>query len=86
VSTGRPESATASQVTSKKESKMEDKGNNRAQDIRIENFDVAYGNRCVQGCYFMLFFFSGYRCASTYIFSLKLFLIVSPNYSLNIDQ
>lgn len=55
VTTGRPESATASQVTSKKESKMEDKGNNRAQDIRIENFDVAYGNRCVQGCYFVLF-------------------------------
>ncbi|PSN29328.1 ATP-binding cassette sub-family F member 3 [Blattella germanica] len=41
----RLESATASQVTSKKEAKMEDKGNNRAQDIRIENFDVAYGNR-----------------------------------------
>jgi ATP-binding cassette subfamily F protein 3 len=43
----RLESATASQVTSKKEAKMEDKGNNRAQDIRIENFDVAYGNRSV---------------------------------------
>ncbi|GLH04214.1 Multidrug resistance protein homolog 65 [Gryllus bimaculatus] len=41
----RLESATASQVTSKKEAKMEDKGSNRAQDIRIENFDVAYGNR-----------------------------------------
>ncbi|KAI7815050.1 ABC subfamily F member 3 [Rhyzopertha dominica] len=39
------ESATASQVTSKKESKMEAKGNNRTQDIRIENFDVAYGDR-----------------------------------------
>lgn len=39
------ESATASQVTSKKESKMEAKGNNRAQDIRIENFDIAYGDR-----------------------------------------
>ncbi|XP_067010007.1 ATP-binding cassette sub-family F member 3 [Anabrus simplex] len=39
------EAATASQVTSKKEAKMEDKGSNRAQDIRIENFDVAYGNR-----------------------------------------
>ncbi|XP_063923644.1 ATP-binding cassette sub-family F member 3-like [Zophobas morio] len=33
------------QVTSKKESKMEAKGNNRTQDIRIENFDVAYGYR-----------------------------------------
>ncbi|KAJ9575730.1 hypothetical protein L9F63_007376 [Diploptera punctata] len=41
----RLESATASQVTSKKEAKMEDKGNNRTQDIRIENFDVAYGNK-----------------------------------------
>lgn len=30
---------------------MEDKGNNRVQDIRIENFDVAYGNRCVGVCY-----------------------------------
>ncbi|KAJ3642747.1 hypothetical protein Zmor_025504 [Zophobas morio] len=39
------ETATASQVTSKKESKMEAKGNNRTQDIRIENFDVAYGDR-----------------------------------------
>nr|CAI5831817.1 unnamed protein product [Callosobruchus analis] len=39
------ETATASQVTSKKESKLEAKGNNRTQDIRIENFDVAYGDR-----------------------------------------
>ncbi|KAL1137978.1 hypothetical protein AAG570_009673 [Ranatra chinensis] len=39
------ESATASQVTSKKEAKMEAKGVNRGQDIRIENFDVAYGDR-----------------------------------------
>lgn len=26
---------------------MEAKGNNRTQDIRIENFDIAYGDRCV---------------------------------------
>ncbi|BES96486.1 ATP-Hypothetical protein cassette, subfamily F, member [Nesidiocoris tenuis] len=39
------QSATASQVTSKKESKMEAKGVNRAQDIRIENFDVSYGDK-----------------------------------------
>uniref|UniRef100_A0A1B6LNT8 ATP-binding cassette sub-family F member 3 n=1 Tax=Graphocephala atropunctata TaxID=36148 RepID=A0A1B6LNT8_9HEMI len=39
------ESATASQVTSKKEAKMEAKGNNRAQDIRIDNFDIAYGDK-----------------------------------------
>lgn len=50
VTAVRLESATASQVTSKKEAKMEDKGNNRAQDIRIENFDVAFGNRCVDVC------------------------------------
>ncbi|CAH1406468.1 unnamed protein product [Nezara viridula] len=41
------QSATASQVTNKKEMKMEAKGVNRAQDIRIENFDVAYGDRSV---------------------------------------
>lgn len=39
------QTATASQVTSKKDSKLEARGNNRAQDIRIENFDVAYGDR-----------------------------------------
>lgn len=39
------QTATASQVTSKKDSKLEAKGNNRTQDIRIENFDVAYGDR-----------------------------------------
>ncbi|KAK6620399.1 hypothetical protein RUM44_006800 [Polyplax serrata] len=39
------ESATASQVTSKKEMKMEAKGTNRTLDIRIENFDVAYGDK-----------------------------------------
>lgn len=45
VSNSKMNGATASQVTSKKEAKMEAKGNNRAQDIRIENFDVAYGER-----------------------------------------
>ncbi|XP_075237207.1 ATP-binding cassette sub-family F member 3 [Lycorma delicatula] len=39
------ETATASQATSKKEAKMEAKGSNRTLDIRIENFDVAYGDR-----------------------------------------
>lgn len=84
MSAVRPESATASQVTSKKESKMEDKGNNRAQDIRIENFDVAYGNRCVQGCVVFLFLYIDVQVAaySTSDFSLN----VSPNYSLNINQ
>jgi len=35
-------------VTSKKEAKLEAKGTNRTTDIRIENFDVAYGDRQVQ--------------------------------------
>ncbi|CAG9835609.1 unnamed protein product [Diabrotica balteata] len=39
------QTATASQVTSKKDSKLEAKGTNRTQDIRIENFDVAYGDK-----------------------------------------
>lgn len=40
------ESASASQMTSKKDSRMETKGGvNKTQDIRIENFDVAYGDR-----------------------------------------
>ncbi|XP_044755620.1 uncharacterized protein LOC123314401 isoform X2 [Coccinella septempunctata] len=39
------ETATASQVTSKKESKLEAKGMNKIQDIRIENFDIAYGDK-----------------------------------------
>lgn len=39
--------ASASQVINKKDSKLEAKGNNRAQDIRIENFDIAYGDRSV---------------------------------------
>ncbi|XP_060527981.1 ATP-binding cassette sub-family F member 3 [Cylas formicarius] len=51
------QSATASQVVNKKESKMEAKGNNRAQDIRIENFDIAYGDRVLlQGADLMLAF------------------------------
>lgn len=48
VASNKMDGATASQVTSKKEAKLEAKGNNRAQDIRIENFDVAYGDRYVQ--------------------------------------
>lgn len=50
VANSKSDSATASQVTSKKEAKLEAKGNNRAQDIRIENFDVAYGERYIK-CY-----------------------------------
>lgn len=40
-------SATASQMTSKKESKLEAKGLNRTKDIHIENFDIAYGDRYI---------------------------------------
>ncbi|XP_074030341.1 ATP-binding cassette sub-family F member 3 [Leptinotarsa decemlineata] len=51
------QTASASQVTSKKESKLEAKGNNRTQDIRIENFDVAYGDRVLlQGADIVLAF------------------------------
>ncbi|XP_034949358.1 ATP-binding cassette sub-family F member 3-like [Chelonus insularis] len=40
------ELASASQMMSKKDSRMESKGGtNKTQDIRIENFDVAYGNK-----------------------------------------
>ncbi|KAF7992894.1 hypothetical protein HCN44_005238 [Aphidius gifuensis] len=40
------ESASASQMISKKESRMENKGNtNKTQDIRIENFDISFGDR-----------------------------------------
>lgn len=47
-------SATASQVTSKKESKMEAKGLNRTKDIHIENFDIAYGDRYVSHTYLLV--------------------------------
>lgn len=51
------ETASASQVTSKKENKLEAKGNNRTQDIRIENFDIAYGDRVLlQGADLVLAF------------------------------
>ncbi|CAG9760561.1 unnamed protein product [Ceutorhynchus assimilis] len=39
------QTASASQVINKKDSKLEAKGSNRAQDIRIENFDIAYGDK-----------------------------------------
>lgn len=55
VANTKMDAATASQVTSKKEAKLEAKGNNRAQDIRIENFDVAYGDRYIKYFYKYLF-------------------------------
>jgi ATP-binding cassette, subfamily F, member 3 len=39
------QTASASQVISKKENKLETKGTNRSMDIRIENFDVSFGDR-----------------------------------------
>lgn len=39
------QTASASQVISKKDNLMESKGSNRSMDIRIENFDVSYGNK-----------------------------------------
>lgn len=39
------QAATASQVINKKDSQMESKGTNRSMDIRIENFDVSFGNK-----------------------------------------
>ncbi|XP_044734390.1 ATP-binding cassette sub-family F member 3 [Chrysoperla carnea] len=55
--TPKLEIASASQVTSKKDSKLEAKGTNRTQDIRIENFDVAYGDRVLlQGADLLLAF------------------------------
>lgn len=56
VSNNKMDGATASQVTSKKEAKLEAKGNNRAQDIRIENFDVAYGERYNIYLYIYIFY------------------------------
>lgn len=37
--------ASASQVLSKKDAKVDAKGQSRSQDVRIENFDVAFGDR-----------------------------------------
>ncbi|XP_050080263.1 ATP-binding cassette sub-family F member 3 [Anopheles maculipalpis] len=39
------QTATASQVISKKDNKMESKGTNRSMDIRIDNFDVSFGDK-----------------------------------------
>ncbi|NXS74945.1 ABCF3 protein, partial [Pandion haliaetus] len=39
------EEASASQAASKKESRMESSGKNKSYDVRIENFDVSFGER-----------------------------------------
>jgi len=37
--------ATASQVVSKRDKKAEESGNNNSKDIRLENFDISYGEK-----------------------------------------
>ncbi|XP_029027749.1 ATP-binding cassette sub-family F member 3 [Betta splendens] len=41
------EEASASQASSKKENRVDLSGKNRSYDIRIENFDVSFGERCL---------------------------------------
>lgn len=37
--------ASASQASSKKDNRVDQSGKNRSYDIRIENFDVSFGER-----------------------------------------
>lgn len=39
------EEASASQASSKKDSRADQSGKNRSYDIRIENFDISFGER-----------------------------------------
>lgn len=39
------EEASASQAGSRKESRLESSGKNKSYDVRIENFDVSFGDR-----------------------------------------
>lgn len=39
------EEASASQASSKKDSRVDQSGKSRSYDIRIENFDVSFGER-----------------------------------------
>ncbi|XP_068172766.1 ATP-binding cassette sub-family F member 3 [Antennarius striatus] len=41
------EEASASQANSKKDNRVDQSGKNRSYDIRIENFDVSFGERCL---------------------------------------
>ncbi|CAJ1066383.1 ATP-binding cassette sub-family F member 3 [Xyrichtys novacula] len=41
------EEASASQACSKKDNRVDQSGKNRSYDIRIENFDVSFGERCL---------------------------------------
>lgn len=55
ASSGQDCQASAAQVISKKDTKLVNKSLGRNQDIRIENFDVAYGEKWV-AFYFDMFF------------------------------
>ena len=49
--------ATASQVISKKDTRAEASGNNNSKDIRIENFDISFGEKVLlKGCNLTLTF------------------------------
>ena len=37
--------ATASQAINRKDQKMDESGTSRSSDIRIENFDIAFGDK-----------------------------------------
>ncbi|MEQ2165678.1 hypothetical protein GOODEAATRI_019607, partial [Goodea atripinnis] len=41
------EEASASQASNKKDSRADQSGKNRSYDIRIENFDISFGERCL---------------------------------------
>ncbi|XP_049431527.1 ATP-binding cassette sub-family F member 3 [Epinephelus fuscoguttatus] len=41
------EEASASQASNKKDNRVDQSGKNRSYDIRIENFDVSFGERCL---------------------------------------
>lgn len=45
VENGAPELATASQLISKRDARLDASGNNRSTDIKIEDFDIAFGDR-----------------------------------------
>lgn len=42
--------ASASQQSSRRDNKMESSGTNKSYDIRIENFDVAFGEKYDDVC------------------------------------
>lgn len=39
------QTATVSQQTNRKDAKLDDSGQNKSYDVRVDNFDVAFGNR-----------------------------------------